>query len=287
MTDSITRLEEAFQVFDIEGDGKVDYISFATALQSNSALPLSVDEAKEIFDTLEKDAEERILYSDFIAVCRKQKLGGDGDAGEMASTPSMKNIVGAPVEKVTYSEEDQAEIERAKVVIQKAMLKKMGRSQVYEFLSSKGVRKDLIDHAYNEVQANMAPQARIRYYKDLSEQNGREAAEAAYENKKMKKKVKKIENELVKLRATLSTSVQMVMQSFKQTSKSFCPQEVIDEVKDACDSSNGDKKGQLERLLELLQARRFVVAWLLLQTIEDGSSLSSTDMFLEDFHPIE
>jgi len=285
MTDSITQLEEAFQVFDIEGDGKVDYISFATALQTNSAIPLSVDEAKEIFDTLEKDEEERILYSDFIAVCRKQKLGGNGDAGDMATTPSMKNIVGAPVEKITYSDEDKAEIERAKVVIQKAMLKKMDRSQVYEFLKSKGVRKDLIDHAYNEVQANMAPQARIRYYKELSEQNAREASEAAYENKKMKKKVNKIESELIKLRATLSTSVQMVMQSFQQTSKSFCPQEVIDEVKDACDSSSGEKKAQLERLLELLQARRFVVAWLLLQTVEDGSSLSSTDMFLEDFHP--
>jgi len=283
MTDSITQLEEAFQVFDIEGDGKVDYISFATALQTNSAIPLSVDEAKEIFDTLEKDEEERILYSDFIAVCRKQKLGRNGDAGDMA--PSMKNIVGAPVEKITYSDEDKAEIERAKVVIQKAMLKKMDRSQVYEFLKSKGVRKDLIDHAYNEVQAKMAPQARIRYYKELSEQNAREASEAAYENKKMKKKVKKIESELIKLRATLSTSVQMVMQSFQQTSKSFCPQEVIDEVKDACDSSSGEKKALLERLLELLQARRFVVAWLLLETVEDGSSLSSTDMFLEDFHP--
>ena len=56
----------------------------------------------------------------------------------------------------------------------------------------------------------MAPQARIRYYKELSEQNAREASEAAYENKKMKKKVKKIESELIKLRATLSTSVQMV-----------------------------------------------------------------------------
>ena len=67
----------------------------------NSAIPLSVEEAKEIFDTLEKDEEERILYSDFIAVCRKQKLGGDGDAGDMASTPSMKNIVGVRKNKLS------------------------------------------------------------------------------------------------------------------------------------------------------------------------------------------
>jgi len=109
---------------------------------------------------------------------------------------------------VTYNDEEKGEINRAKNVIQQAMSKKMDLSQVYTFLGSKGVRKDLIDHAYNEVLESMAPKARIKYHKDVREKKQKREQTKVEENKKMKKNVKRMEQELAKLRGMVTTMVE-------------------------------------------------------------------------------
>jgi len=109
---------------------------------------------------------------------------------------------------VSYNEEEKGEINRAKNVIQQAMSKKMDLSQVYTFLGSKGVRKDLIDHAYNKVLESMAPKARIKYHKDVREKKHKREQTKVEENKKMKKNVKRMEQELAKLRGMVTTMVE-------------------------------------------------------------------------------
>jgi len=268
--DSISKLEADFKNFDLEGEGKVDFISFTTALQQTT---IPKEQYNKAWEEIEKDDEGNIFYSEFIAWCRQNML----EAGE--------NLGLGEVAQTDFTDAEKEEIKRAVVVIQKATLKKMSREEVYSFLTSKGVSKAIIDHAYLEVQATMNPQQRIQYYKKLSEENAREASEMSYENKKLKKELAKKNKELVSLRATLSKSVEMVMASYQQTSKSFCPQEVLDEVREASENDGGAKSKQLQQLHDLLTARRFVVAWLLFQTFGSTTELSNTQLFLEDFNP--
>lgn len=116
---------------------------------------------------------------------------------------------------LNLGDEDKKDIIRAKVVIKKAMLKKMERSQVEKFLASKGVRKNIIDQAYKEimVEANNTPDTlSIEYYKKLSERNAREASDAAVEIKQLKRKIKEMEQEITNLRGTVTISVQILQQ---------------------------------------------------------------------------
>lgn len=270
--ESISKLEADFQDFDMDGKGKVDIMSFTTVLQQTT---IPEEQYKKAWDEIEKDEEGNIFYSDFIAWCRQNMF----EAGE--------NIgLGAVAQKKTeFTDAEKEEIKRAVVVIQKATLKKMKREEVYAFLTSKGVSKAIIDRAYVEVQATMNPQQKIQYYRNLSDQHAREASEMSYENKKLKKELAKHKKELVLLRATLSKSVDMVMASYQQTSKSFCPQEVLEELKEASENDGGAGSKQLQQLHELLSARRFVVGWLLFQTLEFTAQLPNTQLFLEDFNP--
>jgi len=111
---------------------------------------------------------------------------------------------------LNLGEDDQKEITRAKVVIKKAMLKKMERSQVEKFLESKGVRKKIINQAYKEIKAENTPEASIEYYKKLSERSAREASDATIENKQLKRKIKEMEEEIANLRGTVTISVQIL-----------------------------------------------------------------------------
>jgi len=114
---------------------------------------------------------------------------------------------------LNLGDEDKKDVIRAKVVIKKAMLKKMERSQVEKFLANKGVRKNIIDQAYKEIMIENTPDTlSIEYYKKLSERNAREASDAAVEIKQLKRNIKEMEQEITNLRGTVSISVQILQQ---------------------------------------------------------------------------
>jgi len=283
----IDNLETTLNDFDIEGDGTVDQMSFRTALTSVS-VDLSEEQIETAFDDFKDKTGEGIIIADFIQWCRKNLLsaGSSSDGDDKSSL--IENLVGpaaasAPAE---FSEAEQTEIDRAIVVIKKAMLKKMSKEEVVKFLLGKGMRQDLIDHAYNQAAVDTNPQQKIRHYKELSEAKAQEASNLAYENKKIKRNMEKLQAEMERLRKTLVMSVDMVVTSSTTSSKLDCPADVLEEVNKFQQSTlDENQRDQMKKLKELLTSRRFVVAWLVLQTMDFSSQLPDTHLFLEDFCP--
>merc|ERR1719361_2925373 len=203
-------------------------------------------------------------------------------ADDLKSEPTA----GKPAKKKEYTEEEKQEINRAVVVIKKAFLKKLPREDVMKFLRTKGVREDLIEHAWSLAQSEGNPQQRIRALKEQLEKQSQESSEFSYENKKLKKRLAVVEEENKQLADTLVLAVDMVVSSYKQAANAHCPNDVLNEVKSLlAKTEDKTKQNQLEQMLEMLNARRFVVAWLLFQTLSFTTELGDTQLFLDDFRP--
>lgn len=273
-SDEINQLSTAFSMFDMDETGEVDVMMFQAAV---SGVGEHKESLEKLFDQ-QKGESDKIKYGEFIVYLRQNFMVAD----DLKSEPTA----GKPAKKKEYTEEEKQEINRAVVVIKKAFLKKLPREDVMKFLRTKGVREDLIEHAWSLAQSEGNPQQRIRGLKEQLEKQSKEATEFSYENKKLKKRLAVVEEENAKLQDTLILAVEMVVSSYKQASNTFCPNDVLAEVKTLLsETKDKTKRRQLEQMLDMLNARRFVVAWLLFQTFPFSKELGDTQLFLDDFRP--
>jgi len=186
---AVTELENVFKSVDLEGNGKLDYASFQTAMFS---LDVMMDDEKmnELYKTVDTEDTGEIDYDQFLDFLKNGQLASveaaqeilDGAKAAPSSVlPSKSNTQpvtdgvpapaapAAPVKappKKKMDPKKKSVIQRAVIVIKKAAMKNISREEVVEFLKDKGLKNDDINYAYEKAQEQaMSPEERIRYLK--------------------------------------------------------------------------------------------------------------------------
>jgi len=284
----VDELESTFRNFDLEGNGELDFVSFSMALKSLYA-ELEDDDIQSIYDELDSEKSGSIKFIKFLASIRKQQVDGDPGQGVGEKTKEfITSIAGEVSEKKDLTDEEKEDVQKAIVVIKKGMMKKIKREDLFQFLRKKGMQDEIIDIAFKQAQATaFNPQERVRYFKNLYEEKSQEAANFQHENKKLKRELNKLKEEFEKTKKSLVTSVDVVISCYKKQNAQKCPEDVFEEIKNKLTAASGENAKRIEQLQGLLSSRRFVAAWLLLQTLSFKNELQDTALFLESFSPDE
>mmetsp|Transcript_51682 Transcript_51682/g.46405 ORF Transcript_51682/g.46405 Transcript_51682/m.46405 type:complete len:373 (-) Transcript_51682:187-1305(-) len=276
-SEALEDLSSAFHDLDIDGEGLLDQASFLTALRM-LGVNLPSTELEEIFRILDEDDTGMISYDKLQSFMKIGKIpssllskikstGGPTTkrtsvifgAGPMNLNQNKKNIKysnGGLLAVVSESsptlpngndepmdKERVKMIQRAVIVIKKAMMKNISRKEVMEFLGDKGMDRDDIELAYAKASEQvMSPEEKLKYYTDLSRSKELEVAEQKKINDYFSQTMKVQSEEIQLLRDLLKIASDTLVNTFPNKLNELVSTQAANELTNRIQQATKDVK---------------------------------------------
>lgn len=296
---AVKELEHVFKSVDLEGEGKLDMASFQTALYSLDVM-VEYEKMEELFNSVDNSKKGYIHYEDLLKLLKEGRLKNKTAQKVMESAktrPSTRDemkVAGPLPGKRTKDAKMSTTMNRAVIVIKKAMMKNIVREEVVEFLKQKGMKDDDINYAYElAMDAVMSPEEKIRYLKAQISAKDKQLFDLSDQLGKMKSQV-------VTLRAACVKSAGKLLEhSGEQEEKAVAPAGVLNEVHSkmhklrASLQTLSEKSSRpliedilnLEKLAACLKTGRTFCAYLLLMSFEADKikTMRKTRAFLSEW----
>lgn len=280
-SEALEDLSSAFHDLDIDGEGLLDQASFLTALRM-LGVNLPATELEEIFRILDEDDSGMIAYDklkEFMKIgkipstilSKIKSTGGPTTkrtsvifgAGPMSLNTNKKNIkysngmlpVVSESSPVPTKESDEPMdkervkmIQRAVIVIKKAMMKNISRKEVGEFLMDKGMNRDDIELAYAKASEQvMSPEEKLKYFTDLAGSKQLEVAEQKKINDYFSQTMKVQSEEIQLLRDLLKIASDTLLNTFPNKLNEMVSTQAANELSNRIQQATKDVKESEEQ----------------------------------------
>jgi len=330
-SEAVRDLESVFKSVDIDGEGRIDQASFVTALLSlNVKLPES--EIDAIFEELDVDGNG-LTYSRFLEFLKIGKIPSSllnrvkksdvprksiiidakqsnknhdnkEGTGGLLTVAELKKLQAEKEQQSTMDPHRRKMLQRAVVVIKKASMKNIGRSEVIEFLMEKKMNPKDIELAFAKAQEEvMSPDERLKYLQDLSVSREQELHEQQRINKYLTNELTTHAREMDLLRQLLKQSVDLLRESMPKKYESVISKGIAEEVNQKVKVIKSDLEGAekakderaarvhrrdyeiLELLATCLSEQQYFHAYLIFHCLDQvlRDSMPLTQEFLSNF----